>query len=606
MVNEAFPKPHKGILVIRFKLMNKIKNKYILLPVITAVFSLVLLIFFSSTFKINKDKLYIDFLKDASTNSISTVYVTTSPKVQVKLKDGTIYETDNPRTDNFKENLLKSGINVSEQTLTNPLEIASIVGLLISLIVIGIMSFKSTKIKSKGMFSASNLDVTAVEDIGFNFDSVAGNEEAKDSVKDVVDFLKNPEKYSTYGARMPRGIILYGDPGTGKTLLAKAVAGEANVPFYAVSGSDFVQVYVGVGAGRIRSLFKKARSHGKAVIFIDEIDAIGKKRDNGRGGGSDEKDQTLNALLTEMSGFNETEGIMIIAATNRLDMLDEALLRPGRFDRHIEVTLPDVSAREKILKLHLKNKPIKDIDYSEWAHKTSYFSGAKLENLANEAAIIACKDNSGFIENDHLDKAYSIMLAGYEKVHRDYIKDADRKITAFHEAGHALISSKILPKDKVSKVTIIPTTKGAGGYTLSIPEDKLYQNKDHLKKRIMVLLGGRAAEEIIFGEDHITTGAYNDLQRSTELVSAMITEYGMGESLGLLTMDKLKDSGFTNQDSVFLECKNLISELYEEVKSILLAEKQTLEAITALLIEKETIDHEDLIGLLLAKESIVA
>ncbi len=586
--------------------MNKIKNKYIILPTITAILSLTFLIFVSNTFKVSTSKLYIDFLKDVSSKTISTVHVTTSPKIQVKLKDGTTYETDNPRTNNFKEDLLKNGINVSEQTLTNPAEIASIVVFILSLIALGVMTLKSSRVNAKGMFSATNLDVAAVEDIGFNFKSVAGNEEAKDSVQDVVDFLKNPEKYSAYGARMPKGIILYGDPGTGKTLLAKAVAGEANVPFYAVSGSDFVQIYVGVGAGRIRSLFKKARSHGKAVIFIDEIDAIGKKRDNGRGGGSDEKDQTLNALLTEMSGFNETEGIIIIAATNRLDMLDEALLRPGRFDRHIEVTLPDVSAREKILKLHLKNKPIKDIDYSEWAHKTSYFSGAKLENLTNEAAIIACKENSTFIENSHLDKAYSIVLAGYEKVDRDYIKDEDRRITAFHEAGHALISLKMLPKDKVSKVTIIPTTKGAGGYTLSIPEDKLYQNKDHLKKRIMVLLGGRAAEETIFGQDHVTTGAYNDLQRSTELVTNMVTEYGMGDSLGLLTMDKLKDSGFTNQEAVFLECKNLISKLYEEVKNILTNEKEALEAITALLIEKETIYYNDLINIIEDKNNSVA
>ncbi|MBX4264021.1 ATP-dependent metallopeptidase FtsH/Yme1/Tma family protein [Clostridium estertheticum] len=578
--------------------MNKIKNKYIFLPIITAVLSLVFLIFVSNTFKVSSNKLYTNFLKDVSLNTISTVYVTTSPKIQVKLKDGTIYETDNPRTNNFKEGLLKDGINVSEQALTSPLEVASISGFVISLIVLGCMCFKPAKRKTKGMFSASNLDVTAVSDIGFNFENVAGNEEAKDSVQDVVDFLKNPEKYSAYGARMPRGVILYGDPGTGKTLLAKAVAGEANVPFYAVSGSDFVQIYVGVGAGRIRSLFKKARSHGRAVIFIDEIDAIGKKRDNGTGGGSDEKDQTLNALLTEMSGFNETEGIIIIAATNRLDMLDEALLRPGRFDRHIEVTLPDVSAREKILKLHLKNKPIKDIDYSEWAHKTSYFSGAKLENLTNEAAIIACKDNSTFIENEHLDKAYSIMLAGYEKVDRDYIKDDDRKITAFHEAGHALISLKMLPKDKVSKVTIIPTTKGAGGYTLSIPEDKLYQNKDYIKKKIMVLLGGRAAEEIIFGSDHVTTGAYSDLQRSTQLITNMITEYGMGESLGLLTMAKLKESGFTNQDDVFSECKDLISQLYDEVINILTNEKESLKSITSLLIKKETINHEDLISII--------
>lgn len=491
--------------------MNKNKKRYFYIPMFTALLSLALLIIFNLDNKSVNSKLYVDFLKDASSKSVSIVYVTNSPIIKVKLTNGQIYETENPRTDNFKEELLKQGIKVSENAPFTAKEAIPTVLFSASLVFMAVMAVKTSSIPSRRLKGVDALDVTAVSNATYNFDYVAGNEEAKESVKDIVDFLKNPEKYSAYGARMPKGIMLYGEPGTGKTLLAKAVAGEAGVPFYAISGSDFVQVYVGVGASRVRQLFRKARSNGKAVIFIDEIDAIGKKRDGAKsGGGSDEKDQTLNALLTEMSGFNEKEGIVVIAATNRLDTLDPALLRPGRFDRHIEISLPDVAAREKILALHLKNKPTKDINIHEWAQKTSYFSGAKLESLVNEAAILAAKEDIKFIQNIHMDKAYSIVLAGYDKINRDHIKDKDKRITAYHEAGHALLTLKILPDDKLSKVTIIPTSKGAGGYTLSIPEDKLYQNKDYLMRRMMVLLAGRAAEEIIFGEDYITTGAYND------------------------------------------------------------------------------------------------
>lgn len=397
---------------------------------------------------------------------------------------------------------------------------------------------------------------------------------------------------------MPKGIILYGEPGTGKTLLAKAVAGEANVPFYAMSGSDFVQIYVGVGASRIRQLFKKARLHGRAVIFIDEIDAIGKKRDGGKSGGSEERDQTLNALLTEMSGFNEKQGIVVIAATNRLDILDSALLRPGRFDRHIEVTLPDISARKKILNLHMKNKPVNDIDLDDLARKTSYFSGAKLENLVNEAAILACKENSNYIENIHFEKAFSIVIAGHEKISRDYISNNDKKITAYHEVGHAIASLKLLPKEKVSKVTIIPSTKGAGGYTLSIPEDKMYQNKDYIIKRIMVLLGGRAAEEIIFGSNNITTGAYNDLKQSTNMITNMITKYGMGTSLGLLNIDELYGLNYSPSNSVIHECKTTVENLYEDTKKLLLENKELLENFTNTLLENETMYESDIQKLL--------
>lgn len=575
--------------------MKKLKNKYILIPITSAVISLVVMLILNMYKPIIVDKKYLDFQKDVSNQLVKEVYFTDEPSISVKLKNGTVYKTDNPRTSTFKEDLLQKGIIVSETPFYSYTNVFPMAVLIASVIAIVALVFNSKSLTSKSIFSVDALDTTAVKDINFNFDSIAGNEEAKESVKDLVDFLKNPEKYASYGARMPKGVILYGEPGTGKTLLAKAVAGEAGVPFYAMSGSDFIQIYVGVGASRIRQLFKKARSHGKAVIFIDEIDAIGKKRDGGKAGGSDERDQTLNALLTEMSGFNEKEGIIVMSATNRLDMLDSALLRPGRFDRHIEISLPDVNARKKILQLHLENKPTNKIDLDDLAQKTSYFSGAKIESLINEAAILACKDGSDFIENIHIDRAYSIILAGYEKINRSHISSKDRSITAFHEAGHALISLKLLPEEKVSKVTIIPSSKGAGGYTLSIPEDKLYQNKDYIRKRIMVLLGGRAAEELIFGKEFITTGAYSDLKNSTNMVTNMVTQYGMGNSLGLLSLSELQNINYTASNSIIDECKDIVNSLYEETKNTLLLNKPTLEKLSHELLEKETLNLSEIL-----------
>ncbi|AZV55619.1 AAA family ATPase [Clostridium sp. AWRP] len=576
--------------------MKKIKNKFIIIPILTSILSLCILLFMNYSNSSIPYKSYVSFQKDVSNKIVLEVYMTDSPKIRVKLKNGSIYDTDNPRTPNAKEVLLKDGISVSEQYTINNRQAYPATILVISIMAAVFMALKFSNKSSKKIVSLDSLDASAIEDSNCNFKSVAGNEEAKESVQDIVDFLKNPKKYTSYGARMPKGILLFGEPGTGKTLLARAIAGEADVPFYAVSGSDFVQVYVGVGASRIRQLFKKAKSNksGKAVIFIDEIDAIGKKRDgSGSTGGSDERDQTLNALLTEMSGFNEKEGIVIIAATNRLDMLDPALLRPGRFDRHIEVTLPDISSREKIISLHLKNKPVDNIDIHEWAQKTSYFSGAKIESLINEAAILACKEDSTYIENKHIDKAFSIVLTGYEKKDRNYIKDIDKRITAYHEVGHALVSSKVLPNEKISKITIIPSTKGAGGYTLSIPEDKLYQNKDYLRKRIMVLLGGRAAEEVIFGADYVTTGAYNDLQHSTNIAFKMVTQYGMGSTLGLLNMRELSDLNIS-QNEIIKECKYLTDSIYNDVKNILIENRHCLKATVQLLMEKETLFSNDL------------
>lgn len=574
--------------------MNKIKKYYIIFPIITAVISLMAIVVTSLNTKV-VNKSYSIFTEDLNSNKISTVIVDTSPKMTVLLNDGDKYSTDNPHTDTLKEKLLLNGIEVKDET-TPPLTKSIPTGVFaLSLITIIAMLAYKTRANGSSVTSMDMQDFSKDKRSALDFHAVAGNEEAKESLMDIVDFLKNPEKYQKYGARMPKGVILYGDPGTGKTLLAKAVAGEAGVPFYALSGSDFVQVYVGVGAARVRNLFKKAKSHGKAVIFIDEIDAIGKARSNGKNGSSnDEKDQTLNALLTEMSGFGQEEGIVVIAATNRLDMLDAALLRPGRFDRHIEVSLPDVNAREKILSLHLKNKPHENLDIKDIAKKTVYFSGAKLESLINESAILAAKDNSNYITPAHIESAYSITLAGHEKKERSYLKEEDKLLTSYHEAGHGLINMLLLPKDKVSKITIIPTTKGAGGYTLTIPEDTNYHRIDYLKNKIKVSLGGRAAEEIIFGKDKISTGAHGDISQTTDIALKMVTEYGMGETLGLIKLSSVGSLYSSYGNPVIEECKNLVSELYEETLEILKENRDSLDKIALELLEKETLYEDEL------------
>jgi len=572
--------------------MKKIKNFYMLIPILTALFSLGMIIYTSST---NNHPIqnYSYFMKDLDNNNISSVTLDTTSKMIVNTKNGYTYLTDNPNKDTLKETLLLKNINVLDET-TPPL-IKTIPSGIFVLSVITIIAMLLVKVRNgtASVTSMDMIDFSKNKSTVLNFNNVAGNEEAKESLMDVVDFLKNPEKYEKYGARMPKGVILYGDPGTGKTLLAKAVAGEANVPFYALSGSDFVQVYVGVGAARVRNLFKKAKSHGKAVIFIDEIDAIGKARSNNESSSTNsERDQTLNALLTEMSGFNEGDGIVVIAATNRLDMLDKALLRPGRFDRHIEVSLPDINAREKILSLYLDNKPHENIDIKDIARKTAYFSGAKLENLVNEAAILAAKDDSPYITRRHFDLAFSIILAGYEKKEREHLKYEDKLLTSYHEAGHGLVSIMLLPQDKISKITIIPTTKGAGGYTLTIPEDSNYHRADYLKNKIKVLLGGRAAEELIFGKDKVSTGAENDISNSTDIALKMISEYGMGETLGLVKLSSVGSLYSSYGNLVIEECKKFIDILYKETLILLKENENLLNNIALNLLEKETL-HDD-------------
>lgn len=581
--------------------MKKYKKVILILPI---AMLLITAIFANSYTKSNQKKnevSYNYFIEMVSKDRISDVYLYDSEMIKVKLKDDKIVYTSNPRSLTFKETLLKDGINVHEGEEVNPLEIVPLSILFVFIIAMAVY-YASKGSKSKaGAFKLSSIEAAPEKDTGITFENIAGNEEVKDSVKELVDFIKNPEKYSKYNVRMPRGVILYGPPGTGKTLMAKALANEAGVPFYAVNGSDFVQIYVGVGAGRIRDLFKKAREKGKAVIFIDEIDAIGKKRNSRGDGGSDERDQTLNALLAEMSGFKENQGIVVMAATNRLDVLDEALLRPGRFDRHIEVGLPDIKARYQILNLHGHKKPLsRDVDLEKIAQMTVYFSGAKLENLMNEAALLAARDESEFITMEHLDKAYGVVVAGAEKKDRSHIKQLDRKITAYHEAGHALVSRLVSPENLVRKITIIPSTKGAGGYTLNIPPDKMYSTKKELLNRIKVGLGGRAAEEIIFGRDNITTGAYGDIKNVTETIITMIKYYGMFENTGLLNYDLLINEGISNPTDIVKLANDTVTLLYEEVKALLLSSYEKLDKIANVLLEHETIYDEELDEILAA------
>jgi len=573
-------------------------NKFniILIPIITAVLSLIVLGFSSLYPKTRNSKTYSNFLEDLNNQEISQVSFDSSSKILVTLKDGYTYSTDNPKSENFKENLLLNNIDVVEEPVA-PLS-KTIPATILIISIFAIVFLKVNKgFSVKSSFGELNLQDFSNKDLNnYDFSKVAGNAEAKESLNDIVDFLKTPEKYSSYGAKMPKGIILYGPPGTGKTLLAKAVAGEAGVPFYALSGSDFIQVYAGVGASRIRNLFKKAKSHGKAVIFIDEIDAIGKTRSGGNTSstGNDERDQTLNALLTEMSGFKDSDGIIVIAATNRLDTLDPALLRPGRFDRHVEVSLPDLKAREQILKLYLKDKPHKTINIESLAKKTAYFSGAKLESLINEAAILAAKRNKGYITSDEINDSFSLVLAGANKKERSHLKKEDLLLTAYHEAGHALVSLIVLPEETISKISIIPTTKGAGGYTITIPQDSSYQRINYLKSKIMVLLGGRASEELIFNKSQISTGAQGDLGQVTDIAIAMIAEYGMGESLGLLKVSNLGDltSGYSHL--IVEEAKILINDLYKETLDLLSNNKSSLDKLALLLLENETLHEEEI------------
>ena len=450
-----------------------------------------------------------------------------------------------------------------------------------------------------------------------NFTNVAGLEEEKEELEEVVDFLKNPQKYTSVGARIPKGMLLVGPPGTGKTLLAKAVAGEAGVPFFSISGSDFVEMFVGVGASRVRDLFEEAKKNAPCIIFIDEIDAVARRRGTGMGGGHDEREQTLNQLLVEMDGFGVNEGIIVMAATNRVDILDPAILRPGRFDRKVAVGRPDVKGREEILKVHSKEKPLsEDVDLHRVAQTTAGFTGADLENLMNEAAIISARDNRRFIRQADIDKAFVKVGIGAEKKSR-VISEKDKKITAYHEAGHAILVHVLPDVGPVHTVSIIPTGVGAAGYTMPLPEkDEMFNTKGKMLQNIMVDLGGRIAEEIIFKD--VTTGASQDIKQASKLARAMVTQYGMSDRVGMIQYGSDEDEGFIGRDLAHTksygneiadvideEVKRIVDECYSKAKKIILEHEDVLHSCAALLIEKEKIGQEEFEGLFKNHEPVM-
>ena len=454
-------------------------------------------------------------------------------------------------------------------------------------------------------FGKSRARVTIGKDNTFSFKDVAGLKEEKEDLEEIVDFLRDPAKYTAVGARIPKGILLEGSPGTGKTLLAKAVAGEAGVPFFSISGSDFVEMFVGVGASRVRELFADAKKNSPCIIFIDEIDAVARRRGTGMGGGHDEREQTLNQMLVEMDGFGVNEGIIVLAATNRVDILDPAILRPGRFDRKIVVGRPDVKGREDILKVHVKNKPLSDdVDLSQIARTTAGFTGADLENLMNEAAIVAAKENRKFINEEDIKKSFIKVGIGTERKSK-VVSDKEKKITAYHESGHAILFHVLPDVGPVYTVSIIPTGLGAAGYTMPLPDrDEMFYTRSHMLQDIMVSLGGRIAEELIF--EDITTGASQDIKSATATARKMVTRYGFSESIGMVNYDNDDDEVFIGRDLAHTrsysenvanrideEVHSIIDKCYEEAKRIINEHIEVLHRSAELLIEKERITREE-------------
>ena len=467
-------------------------------------------------------------------------------------------------------------------------------------------------------FGKSRAQMTTTSGKRFTFRDVAGLQEEKEDLKEIVDFLKSPDKYNKVGARIPKGVLLVGPPGTGKTLMAKAVAGEAGVPFFSISGSDFVEMFVGVGASRVRDLFEEGKRHSPCIIFIDEIDAVARRRGTGMGGGHDEREQTLNQLLVEMDGFGVNEGIIVMAATNRVDILDPAILRPGRFDRTIAVGAPDVCGREEILKVHAKGKPLgDDVDLAQIAQTTAGFTGAELENLLNEAAILAAKEDRQFLCQKDIQKAFIKVGIGTEK-HSRVISEKEKKITAYHEAGHAILFHVLEKMDPVYTISIIPTGAGAAGYTMPLPNrDEMFNTRGKMLENIQVCLGGRIAEELIF--DDITTGASEDIRRATSIAKAMVTKYGMSANMGMVTYGDDQDEVFIGRDlahsrgfsettaaAIDREVKEIIDDCYVKAKASIQEHSYVLEHCAQLLLEKEKIGRAEFEELFEEEENAAA
>ncbi len=519
--------------------------------------------------------------------------------------------------DNFRQRLVEyPTVTVNVNAIKEDSVWAEILPLFIVMIVMALLMFflwsrmnGAGSSNSKMMnFGKSQAQVIRQEDNPIRFADVAGLDEEKEEMKEIVDFLKDPGKFTKLGARIPKGVILVGPPGTGKTYLAKAVAGEAGVPFYSISGSDFVEMFVGVGASRVRDLFEQAKKNAPSIVFIDEIDAVGRQRGTGLGGGHDEREQTLNQLLVEMDGFGVNYGVIVMAATNRVDILDPALLRPGRFDRQVVVSRPDVKGREEVLKVHSRKKPLgDDVDLKVVARTTAGFSPADLENLMNEAAIYAARANRAFINMEDIQKAFIKVGVGTEKKSR-VISERERKITAVHEAGHAILHHVIPGMDPVHSISIIPTGM-AGGYTMPLPdEDTMYHTKTYMENEIVILLGGRVAEEIEFGD--VTTGASNDIQRATEMARSMVTKYGMSDRIGLVQLGERNEEVFLGRDighsrnygenvatAVDEEIRRIIEDAHQRAMSLLNQYHDILIKTRDLLLEKEKVSGKEFAAL---------
>ena len=558
----------------------------------------------------------VDDIKNNNTNNIKDIEIYLNQEsfdngyVKVDFKNGIVTKVEIPSISSFM-NLIHSYDNAKNLIITKKPRVTSslfsniiplILGIFLIAIVVGIFNQKNRGDGSSSGggpiggrmsgFGKSRAKVLTENQKVATFKDVAGLKEEKEDLEEIVEFLKCPQKFREIGARIPKGILLVGPPGTGKTLLARAIAGEAGVKFFSISGSDFVEMFVGVGASRVRDMFEEAKKNKPCLIFIDEIDAVGRKRGSGLGGGHDEREQTLNQLLVEMDGFSPNENIIIIAATNRVDILDPALLRPGRFDRQIYVGAPDVKGRKEILEVHARTRKLStDVDLEEVAKITAGFTGAELENLLNESAIIATKKEKSFIEIDDIRKALIKVSIGAEKKSR-VISNEEKKITAYHEAGHAIVGEMLPLVDKVHLISIIPTG-GAGGYTLNLPVDKGYLSKNYLLQEIMVFFGGRIAEDLIFGD--ITTGASNDIERATNIALGMVVKYGMS-SLGPIDFNKEKISQDLS-NSIDSEVNKIITKCYDDAKKILEENIEYLHKVANLLLEKEKVTSEEFLAL---------
>ena len=591
--------------------------KNIILWIVVAV---ILMSVFSNLTTNNKiqDISYSEFIKSIKSNQVTDV-VLEGRVIHGTLQGGTKFSSYSPETDNkaMIGDLLKGGVVIKAKPLEQSVWMQIFISSFPFLIIIGIWLYFMRQMQGGGgkggalSFGKSKARLLSEDQIKINFSDVAGVDEAKEEVGELVEFLRDPGKFQKLGGKIPRGVLMVGSPGTGKTLLAKAIAGEAKVPFFTISGSDFVEMFVGVGASRVRDMFEQAKKHAPCIIFIDEIDAVGRHRGAGVGGGHDEREQTLNQLLVEMDGFEGNEGVIVIAATNRPDVLDPALLRPGRFDRQVVVPLPDMLGREQILKVHMRKVPISDnVNAKVIAQGTPGFSGADLANLVNEAALFAARYNKRLVEMNEFDKAKDKIMMGAER-RSMVMNDDEKKLTAYHEAGHAIVGLKVPSHDPVYKVSIIPRGR-ALGVTMFLPEEDRYSySKERLESQISSLFGGRIAEELIFGKEKVTTGASNDIQRSTELAHNMVTQWGLSEKLGPMVFGEEEGEVFLGRSVtqhkslsdetahvIDEEIRNIVDRNYSRSENILKENIDILHAMSDALMKYETIDKDQIAAIM--------